>query len=144
MKNIFYIVLLLTCAISFGQEKTIVKQEVKNPENNIVKAKDSLEIQPEPIGGFVKFYKNLQNKIKISENQESGTYQTRIKFIVGDDGSLSDFQIVKETPKSIGLGEEVIRVLKTFPKWKPGSKKTYFVLPVTTVVENVEPKPKKE
>mgnify|MGYP003457688817 CR=1 FL=1 len=137
MKNVFFIILFLSFVNSFGQEKTKAKQEVL--------VKDSTEVRPEPHEGFKTFYTNLQNNIRVPENVLDGRYRTKVSFIVEKDGTLIDFKIVEETPKAIGLGEEVIRVLKTFPKWKSSAKKTYYMLPVTTVVENdFEPEPKKE
>lgn len=137
MKNVFVAFLFLSFVNSFGQEKTKAKQEVL--------VKDSTEVRPEPHEGFKIFYTNLQNNIRIPENVLDGRYRTKVSFIVDKDGTLIDFKIVEETPKTIGLGEEVIRVLKTFPKWKPSAKKTYYMLPVTTVVENdFEPESKKE
>jgi protein TonB len=137
MKNIFFVFLFLSFVNSFSQEDTKAKYEVL--------VKDSIQLRPEPREGFKIFYTNLQNNIRIPENVLNGRYRTKVSFIVDTDGALFDFKIVEETPKAIGLGEEVIRVLKTFPKWKPSAKKTYYMLPVTTVVENdFESEPKKE
>lgn len=133
MKNIFSLVFFIIFAIGFGQESALAKKEP-----------GSIEVQPEPIEGFTAFYKNIQNRIKIPENELDGKYKTIISFIVDTDGILTDFKIIQETPKSIGLGEQVINILKTFPKWKPGTKKKYFNLPVSIVIENDESKPKKE
>jgi hypothetical protein len=54
--------------------------------------------------------------------------------VIEKDGSLSNFNIVKNTPKEIG--EEAIRVLKTTPNWVPGKLKdkivrSTYVLPIT-------------
>lgn len=136
MKNSFTAILFLSFIVGFGQEKTTAKQEVLSINDIIVSAKDSVEVESEPFEGFKKFYSNLQNTIVVPDSVTGGTYKTRVSFIVDKDGTLTEFKIVQETPSSIGLGEEVIRVLKTFPKWKPNTKKTYYLLPVTTVVEN--------
>lgn len=145
MKNVFGVILFLSFTFGFGQEKTIAKHEVSSINDVIVSAKDSVEVKSEPFEGFKKFYSNLQNTIAVPDSVPGGTYKTRVSFIVDKDGTLTEFKIVQETPSSIGLGEEVIRVLKTFPNWKPNTKKTYYLLPVTTVVENdPEPELKKE
>lgn len=126
--------------IQGDEEGPKLTEEVKKEELTTTTQKDSIQVQPEPQGGIKKFYMNLQNNIIVPETTIGGTYRTYISFIVEKDGTLSDYKIVRETPSSIGLGEEVIRVLKTFPKWKPGTSRTPYVLPVTTVVEN-EPEP---
>lgn len=129
----------------YGQDKTVAKNDAPLVNDKVVSAKDSVAVKSEPVEGFNRFYSNLQNSIVVPESALNGIYKTRVSFIVDKDGTLSDFKIVQETPSSIGLGEEVIRVLKTFPKWKPNTKKTYYLLPVTTVVENdPEPELKKD
>jgi hypothetical protein len=142
MKHIFTALLFLSFTFGFGQDTTAPKEDVKLVKE---KANDSFEVKPEPREGFEKFYMNLQKRIAVPDSATNGTYRTIVSFVVEKDGALSDYKIVKETPNSIGLGEEVIRVLKIMPKWKPGSGRTIYMLPVTTVIENdPEPEPKKE
>lgn len=139
MKNIFSLILFLSCVFCFAQENTTSKQEVIESNNEVTENK-SIEIKPEPIEGFQAFYRKLSATILVPESDLNGTYRTLVSFIVDKDGTLTDFKVVKETPKVIGLGEEVIRVLKKFPKWKPGNARIPYILPVTTVIENeIEP-----
>lgn len=56
-----------------------------------------------------------------------------VKFIVEKDGSISNIQIAKGLDQS--LNKEAIRVISSFPAWKPGRQsgkpvRTQFVLPV--------------
>lgn len=110
----------------------------------------SLEIQAEPIGGLKKFYTDLSSKLQVPDVEIAGTYKTKVKFLVNQDGSLSDYQILEETPLSVGLGQIVIKYLQTTPNWIPGEQngrkiKTYFILPVTTVIQpETEPELKKK
>jgi hypothetical protein len=103
--------------------------------------------QAEPIGGIKKFYTDLSSKLQVPEVEIAGTYKTKVKFLVNQDGSLSDYQILEETPLSVGLGQIVVKYLQTSANWIPGEQngrkiKTYFVLPVTTVIEpELEPEP---
>lgn len=144
MKNIFNAIVFLFFYFSFGQEKTATKQEIQQAESYSVSEKDTVLIKPEPYEGFKMFYSNLQKSIQIPNNEVSGIYKAKVSFIVNTDGTLSDYKIIQETPLSIGLGEEVIRVLKTFPKWKTSPKKTFYMLPVTIVLESSEPSQKKD
>jgi hypothetical protein len=54
--------------------------------------------------------------------------------MVETDGSLSEFQVVKDL--GFGVGDEIIRVLKLSPKWNPGIQsgqpvRVLYTLPVT-------------
>lgn len=49
-----------------------------------------------------------------------------VKFVVEKDGSTSNHTIVKDI--GYGCGEEVVRVIKKMPKWKPGKQKGKTVL----------------
>ena len=56
-----------------------------------------------------------------------------IKFVVNEDGSLSDFKMIRGVSKE--LDDEAMRVIKEMPKWKPGMQngktvKVYFTVPV--------------
>jgi protein TonB len=78
------------------------------------------ERQAEPIGGMESFNKwneeNFKRELKTADSLERR--KIYVEFVVGVDGILSDFRILK------GLGEpydsEAIRVVKTNPtKWRP-------------------------
>jgi protein TonB len=65
------------------------------------------------------------------ENNIQG--QVIIRFVVNEDGSVSDAQILR----GIGAGcdEEAARIVKSMPNWKPGKQngravKVYFTLPI--------------
>lgn len=118
--------------------KEVIKEETPSiSENNIV----SPEKQAEPIGGIAKFYKDLSSKIQVPEVEVAGNYKTKVKFVVNQDGSLSDYQVLEETPSNVGLGQNVIKYLQSIENWTPSEQngkkvKMYFVLPVTL---NIEP-----
>lgn len=59
-----------------------------------------------------------------------------IKFVVGYDGKLQKFNVVKDGGEV--FNNEVIRVLKKMPQWIPGKSKgqnvsVYFTIPVKFV-----------
>jgi periplasmic protein TonB len=59
-----------------------------------------------------------------------------IQFIVGYDGKLKGFEVVKDG--GAAFNKEVVRVLKKMPNWTPGKTKgknvtAYHTLPVTFV-----------
>lgn len=80
--------------------------------------------------------RNLQTPNGL-ENHEM--IQVKIKFVVGFDGDLQSFTLVKDGGNE--FNNEVIRVLKKMPKWNPGKKSgqnvpVYYTIPVKfTAVE---------
>ena len=44
-----------------------------------------------------------------------------MQVVIEKDGSLTNFKIIRGLTPCNGYNEEVIRLLKLFPKWKPGS-----------------------
>ena len=57
-----------------------------------------------------------------------------VSFVINKDGTTSDFKIEKsDEPR---MDQEVMRVLKLMPRWKPGYQddqpcRTLFVVPVS-------------
>jgi len=80
-----------------------------------------VEVMPEYPGGEnarqLFLAQNIQYPAK--ENNIQGTVYTN--FIVEKDGSLTNIKILKGL--GFGCDEEVIRVIKSMPKWKPGTQR---------------------
>ena len=62
-------------------------------------------------------------------------YRTFIRFVVTEDGSISEVNLIKKTEGFKDLDEEALRVVKAMPKWNPGKMggkpvKVYFNLPI--------------
>ncbi|MBK5278244.1 MAG: TonB family protein [Bacteroidia bacterium] len=76
----------------------------------------------EPLGGKKAYNNYLKSNLRYPsqalENKVKG--KATIGFIVGTDGSLRDFSVVK----SLGYGcdDEVIRLVKEGPKWSPSTE----------------------
>ncbi len=126
-------------------EESIPNDEITKEENPNISENSiaSPEKHAEPIGGITKFYKDLASKIQVPDVDVAGNYKTKVKFVVNQDGSLSDFQVLEETPSKVGLGLNVIKYLQSIENWIPSEQngkkvKMYFVLPVTL---NIEPEP---
>ncbi|SHM04873.1 M56 family metallopeptidase [Flavobacterium xinjiangense] len=130
-------------------EKTIKDGSIKNPVilKDVSKQKDISKVipankhknnitaiqQPEFPGGMNEFYKFMGANYKIP-TELKGNGRVYIKFMVEKDGSLSEFEILRDM--GFGTGEEAIRVLKLSPKWIPGKDKdkpvrVQYSLPIT-------------
>ncbi len=96
----------------------------------------SVEVNPEPPGGINAFRKNIGSNFRVPEVEETVNAQVITRFVVDEEGVISDVQILKESHPQYKLGQEAIRVLKKSPKWKAGvmngrNVKCYYTLPIT-------------
>ena len=93
------------------------------------------EIMPEFPGGQAAFMRFLSRNLRVPENalEPGQKIKILVRFVVGKEGELSNIQF-HETNGEV-LEQEVLRVLKKMPKWKPGSQngervQVYFNLPI--------------
>lgn len=95
----------------------------------------SVEINPEPIGGMKAFFEYIGKNYDYPQAAiEAGVVGTiQVSFIVEKDGSLSDIRVVKDL--GYGTGEAAVRVLQEGGEWSPaiqnGRKvRVAFTLPI--------------
>ena len=100
-----------------------------------------VEVEPEFPGGkdaWRKFLQtNLNGSIATKEGLKAGNYTFITKFIVHEDGSLSDFTSEKNINDTIA--KHCLEVIKKSAKWKPAIQNGYIVSayrkqPITFVV----------
>jgi beta-lactamase regulating signal transducer with metallopeptidase domain len=110
------------------QNTAVAKSSISNNGTNLNKLTDSTArktqsindiTQPEFPGGIVAFYKFIGSNFKVPTELKGGG-KIHLTFIVEKDGSLSEFEFLKDV--EFGTGEEVIRVLKLSPKWIPAKE----------------------
>ncbi|KAF2507774.1 regulatory sensor-transducer, BlaR1/MecR1 family protein [Flavobacterium zhairuonense] len=104
----------------------------KTPEKETTVTVNDVERQPEFPGGILEFYKFVGKNFKTPAEKIEG--KVIVEFMIETDGSLSEFQVIKDL--GLGLGDEAIRVLKLSPKWNPGIQKgqpvrLLYTLPIT-------------
>jgi protein TonB len=113
MKYILLALIFLSINTSlFAQEKT--PEEAKQP------LLETPETMPEFPGGLEQLYlyigKNLRYPgVSGNERIEGKVY---VSFLVKKDGSISEVEVLKGMGK--GFDTEAVRLVKSFPKWKPG------------------------
>lgn len=108
-----YIFTFLTCLLALS----LLAQNNDNTTNS---STEYNLISPEFPGGKTAkdhfLSTNIKYPVVAKENKIQGIVEFR--FIVELDGTLTNFQILKDPGG--GLGEEAIRVYKLMPKWIPG------------------------
>ncbi len=96
---------------------------------------ESVEHNPEFKGGKISMYKFLGSNIIYPKAAQKAKKSGRVfvRFVVEKDGSLSNFELLE----SLGYGcdEEAIRVIKSMPKWIPGTQngkpvRVYYKMPI--------------
>jgi beta-lactamase regulating signal transducer with metallopeptidase domain len=101
-----------------AEEPTMGEQETQKVyEVSPGKSDDGLSVPKFP-GGLQAFFKFVKKEYKIPSGFK-GKGNLIASFVVETDGSLSDIKIVKDLGK--GTAEEFLRLLKTSPKWQPGT-----------------------
>ncbi|MBE8725395.1 energy transducer TonB [Flavobacterium hungaricum] len=93
-----------------------------------------LDVLPVPKNGMKSFFDFFNKEYAAQNKTEKFRGEIAILFVIEEDGSLSNFNIVKNTPKDIG--EKAINVLKKAPNWIPGKLKgrivrSSYTLPIT-------------
>jgi hypothetical protein len=91
------------------------------------------ETKPTFPGGMDAFYKFVAENYK-TPSQPNLKGKVYVTFIVEKDGSLSEFNILRDI--GYGTGEEAVRVIKQSPKWIPGTvdnkpARVLYSLPIT-------------
>ena len=98
---------------------------------------DDPEIEPDYPGGIQALRKFLErNLVNPAEMEEGEMVSVHIKFVVGFDGKLQQFKVVKDGGEI--FNKEVIRVLKKMPEWIPGKSRgenvsVNFTIPIKFV-----------
>lgn len=108
--------------------------EDNNTEDVIYNGLTAIVVGPDFPGGIEQFYAFFANEFNRPENTNNSNIKIKVSFAVERDGSLS--YVAPLTAIDNGVEEEIIRVLKLSPKWKPGEsngKKIKMVcsLPIT-------------
>jgi len=104
-----------------------------------------VEVSPEYPGGDQARLSFLANNIHYPEDEMAIGIQgtVYVQFVIEKDGSISNTKILRGV--SSNMDEEVIRVVKLMPKWKPGTQKgkavrCQFNMPVRFILQDDSPK----
>ena len=105
------------------------------PENDTAIVAIS-EVMPEFPGGEEALFAYLSQNINYPTEAKDAKLEGRVyvTFVIEKDGQVSNAKILRDIGG--GCGEEAIRVVKSMPKWKPGTQngqpvRVQFNLPVS-------------
>ena len=125
-KLILLVVVALFCSTS-----VMAQTEVEDDAIFVV-----AENAPEFPGGSDSLYAYIARNIKYPETAKKEKIEGRVfvTFVIEKDGQVSSAKILRDIGG--GCGEEAIRVVKSMPKWKPGTQRgnpvrVQFNLPVS-------------
>ena len=136
MKKFLFIALL-----SFGFMANAMAQHFDEGEEVIEQSESDkvfevVDEMPSFPGGQSALFDFMAKNIKYPEVAVECGIEGRVlvTFIVKKDGSLSDVRVAKSVDPS--LDKEAVRIIKSMPKWNPGTHKGMYVnvkftLPVT-------------
>ena len=112
-KLILLVVVALFCSTS-----VMAQTEVEDDAIFVV-----AENAPEFPGGSDSLYAYIARNIKYPETAKKEKIEGRVfvTFVIEKDGQVSSAKILRDIGG--GCGEEAIRVVKSMPKWKPGTQR---------------------
>jgi len=139
MKIILAALLLLSGNIVFAQDKS--KGETKEIDTTVFQNAE-IEATVDASQWIDHLRNNLQHPIEkaAKKGMKAGTYAVQVKFLVEKDGSINDVQALNDP--GYGLAKAAIKVIRTGPKWTPGSisgkiVRSYHTQPITFVIQEM-------
>lgn len=120
---------------SIENSNEILIDEDPSTENDSLEIFISAETMPEFVGGEIELSKFLSKNIIYPKLAKENNFEGRVivRFVVEKDGTISNTDILRKL--GFGCDEEVIRLVKTMPKWVPGKQngkpvRVYYTLPI--------------
>jgi periplasmic protein TonB len=115
--SLITVVLILGANLSYAQLGTL------NEDESLHMNGDAQEELPEFPGGIMEMMRYVKEKIKypqqVLDNKVIG--KCYMKFLVKSDGTLDEISILKGLANCPECDAEAIRIIKSMPKWRPGS-----------------------
>ena len=102
------------------EKENLKKLKITQENENQIYTFDELDKLPEFAGGINNFEKLITKNFQTPkvENEIKGKVIT--EFTIYKDGEIGNFKIIEDV--GFGCGEELIKVIKKLPRWKPGEK----------------------
>lgn len=143
MKKVLILILISLTQNIFSQKITRINDVQKDKNGKVILQDENaiyipidIEVEPEFPGGRVKFNHFLDDNYKKSNKRPTIQGKLFATFIIERDGSLSNINVLRDIGH--GTGEELIRVLKLSPRWKPGKLNDKAVRTMYSIVFSVQ------
>lgn len=121
--------------------RQLQNSDVKNTPESEGKVYNAVEVMPQFPGGEAAFTKWLSENVKYPEEAKSQGIEGVViaRFVVKADGSIGRVEVIRKVNPL--LDAEAVRVLKTLPKFKPGTQNgkavdVNFTIPLTFSLTN--------
>lgn len=141
MKCISLLLVLLSTNVLLAQSKDVVVVQTSDTSQSVFE-KIEVEASVDQQQWIDHLTKKLQVPIEKAarKGMKAGTYTVQVKFIVEKDGSISDVHALNDP--GYGLGKAAEKVVRTGPKWKPGTQnrkvvRSYHTQPITFVIQEI-------
>lgn len=122
-------VFIIFASTVHAQVPNNLKEDSLNTDTIKVAHPDSIETDAMFKGGYGKMAKFIVKNLRQEEVQQWTDYRKQpldnrvmVKFTVEKDGSLSNIHVESATQYCPPCNREVIRLVKSMPKWKPAKK----------------------
>jgi protein TonB len=144
-QNALLILSILVPTLVFSQ---VSSKSFKN-KNKVHKPFSLVEKMPEFPGGEAALGDFIATHFQVSDSARKSQLNIAriiVRFVVTETGSVSEIKTMNKV--GFGLEEEAIRVVGSFPKWKPGTQNgkpvpVYFTLPITVAIDDLPSEQKK-
>lgn len=143
MKKVLILILISLTQTIFSQKTTRISDLQKDKNGKVILQDENaiyipidIEIKPEFPGGRVKFNHFVDDNYKKSNKRPTLQGKLFATFIIEKDGSLSNIKVLRDI--GFGTGDELVRVLKLSPKWKPGKQNNKEVRTLYSLVFPVQ------
>lgn len=118
-----------------GKDKNALNNFPVEPPEERNHIFERVEIMPEFPGGQAAFNRFLSKNLRVPEDalEPGEKIKLLVRFIVGKQGELTNIEFLESHGEV--FEQEIIRVMKKMPKWKPGQQNgenvaVYFKLPI--------------
>lgn len=125
MRSLIALILTVLTLTAFGQDRN------STDSTNYIFVSEPMPSYP---GGHAEMIKFIGKNLKYPRHSRTVQGKVYVEFVVGEDGSLSDFRIVKGLAES--FDRSALQALTKMPSWIPAKRdnipiRTKIVIPVT-------------
>lgn len=125
---------VFSCCAAFPTPMTGAETTVYAVHTSVDSCSDTVAVMPAFPGGDTAMLKWVGEHLRYPYSCEGPQGRVVVQFLIAKDGSIGEVKVIRSvTPE---LDAEVVRVVKTFPKFTPGKingviTELWYTLPIT-------------